>query len=39
MFVEQLAENQEALMPQPYVLEFAVQDSRKIKKLEAKTKG
>ena len=36
MFVEQLSDNQEVLMPEPYVVEFALQDSRKMQKINKK---
>ena len=36
MFVEQLSDNQEVLMPDPYVVEFALQDSRKMQKINKK---
>ena len=35
-FVQQLADNYTALMPNPYIVEFALQDSRKLRKINGK---
>lgn len=35
-FIEELSEGYTYLMPRPYVIEFAIQDSRKLQKIHSK---